>query len=298
MKRGTPDHPKTHALAEGLGVELYGAVGLLEMLWHFAGRYAPTGSLGKFSDLQIARQLAWEKDPKLLKVTLISCGWLCKAPPPNHLLIHDWKDHAEDTVRKFLNRHTLEIVDCRIVSRHISTLSGRVSTKGRLVTPAVAVAVAVAVANANASAKEQNMSTSSTAQVFEHWRRVMEKPKARLDAKRSKVITARLADGYDVETLCRAIDGCRRSLWHQGVNDRNKKFDDIELICRDSKHVEAFLEIAANGEPPPMSRTTQHNARALGLLDPQAPTRAALPEETEASNDSSAKAQGRPVGPR
>lgn len=109
--------------------------------------------------------------------------------------------------------------------------------------------------------------SAAALQVFDYWRTTMNKPRAVLDVKRRKVIEARLADGYDAETLCRAVDGCRHSLWHQGANDRAKKFDDLELICRDAKHVDEFLDIAANGEARPMSRTTERNARALGLLD-------------------------------
>jgi hypothetical protein len=119
--------------------------------------------------------------------------------------------------------------------------------------------------------------------VFAHWQSAMGKPRARLDAKRSKAITARLSDGYDVATLCRAIDGCRASTWHQGANDRGAKFNDLELICRDAKHVDQFVEIANNGEPRPMSPITQHNARALGLIE----SNRALPSGTEApTNDS------------
>ena len=77
--------------------------------------------------------------------------------------------------------------------------------------------------------------------VFDYWREVMEHPNAVLDNKRSRAIAARLKHGYSVEQLKRAVDGCRASPWHQGQNDRHQVYDDIELICRDAKRVEAFL---------------------------------------------------------
>jgi hypothetical protein len=36
MKRGTPDHPKVHPLAEALGVRRPVVLGHLELLFHFA----------------------------------------------------------------------------------------------------------------------------------------------------------------------------------------------------------------------------------------------------------------------
>jgi hypothetical protein len=157
------------------------------------------------------------------------------------------------------------------------------------------------------SRRSLNAAASLCREVFEHWCAVMDKPRAQLDSKRCKLIGARLAEGYDVETLCRAIDGCRASLWHQGANDRGRKFDDIALICRDAQHVDQFLEIATKGEPVPLSRTTQHNLRALGILptDPSAPvldlpaeSAPKLPAETEAPNDPSRPAESRPSRPR
>jgi hypothetical protein len=122
--------------------------------------------------------------------------------------------------------------------------------------------------------------------VFDHWKQVMGKPRAKLDAKRSKAIAARLADGYDVEALCRAIDGCKASSWHMGVNDRGTRFDDLELICRDAAHVDRFLTIAAEGDPMPMSPTMAHNARTLGLLETDAPPALPAPPSKKPEDES------------
>lgn len=78
--------------------------------------------------------------------------------------------------------------------------------------------------------------------VFIYWQDRMVKPRARLDAKREKNIRERLNDGYTVRDLMDAVDGCRQSAWHQGRNPGNKIYNDIELICRDAKHVDDFIE--------------------------------------------------------
>ncbi len=81
-------------------------------------------------------------------------------------------------------------------------------------------------------------------EVFDYWVKVMGKgPTAKLTAERSSKVKARLrVDGYSVEQLKRAIDGCKVSAFHQGENDKERRFEDLELICRDGKHVENFIE--------------------------------------------------------
>jgi uncharacterized phage protein (TIGR02220 family) len=79
-------------------------------------------------------------------------------------------------------------------------------------------------------------------EVFAYWQERMGKQRSRLDDKRLSCIKARLREGYSVGDLKEAIDGCRQSNWHQGRNDRNKVYNDIELICRDAKHVDEFIE--------------------------------------------------------
>ena len=52
------------------------------------------------------------------------------------------------------------------------------------------------------------------------------------------------ADGFFVEELCQAVDGCLASPHHQGQNANGQKYDDLELICRSPEHVERFIRIA------------------------------------------------------
>jgi hypothetical protein len=66
-------------------------------------------------------------------------------------------------------------------------------------------------------------------------------PHARLDKKRRDAITARLAEGYTVEQLCHAIDGCHQDPWYQGDNDRGQAYCELTLILRDAAHVEKFV---------------------------------------------------------
>ncbi|NEX20301.1 hypothetical protein G3480_08265 [Thiorhodococcus mannitoliphagus] len=81
-------------------------------------------------------------------------------------------------------------------------------------------------------------------QVFDYWHATMNKTRCRLDNKRRRAIAGRLKDGYSVEELREAIDGCKGSAWHQGANINRRVYDDIELICRDAVKVDQFRSIA------------------------------------------------------
>lgn len=96
--------------------------------------------------------------------------------------------------------------------------------------------------------------------VFDHWREVMGHPLAKLGdngSKRYRAVAGRLKDGYSVDDLRKAVEGCKRTPWNMGENDRGGIFDDLELICRDAAHVDRFLSVALNGHAPARMRGPQ-----------------------------------------
>jgi hypothetical protein len=113
MKRGTLEHPKLFALKRELDRPLPHVVGILEMLWHFTARYAPTGDLSRFSDDEIAVAVHWSAGGRRLVDGLVAAGWLASAGDRpasvagRRLFVHDWQDHADDAVKKALQRKGL-----------------------------------------------------------------------------------------------------------------------------------------------------------------------------------------------
>lgn len=103
MKRGTPDHPKTLMLAHELALPKYAAVGLLESLWHWTAQYAPGGDVGRYADHFIAQAVGWERDAGDLVAALVRCRWLDEHPE-HRLVVHHWRDHADDSVHMKLAR--------------------------------------------------------------------------------------------------------------------------------------------------------------------------------------------------
>lgn len=89
---------------------------------------------------------------------------------------------------------------------------------------------------------------SEIEEVFNHWvatfRSTGRGPTPVLSDKRKSKISKAIKD-YGVKTCLEAISGCAMSDWHMGENPRGKKYDDIELILRDSAHIERFATIYA-----------------------------------------------------
>lgn len=104
MKRGGPNHPKTFSLAESLGIRRAHAVGILEMLFHFAAEFAPQGDVGKYADKRIAGALDWAGSPAKLISALVENGWL-DPHPGCRLVVHDWSEHADRTTLQKLSRN-------------------------------------------------------------------------------------------------------------------------------------------------------------------------------------------------
>lgn len=111
MKRGTPRHPKVEDLCIRLNIPKYSAVGILEMLWHFTAEFCLAGDIGRFSDEAIAKALCWDHASTMLVSALVESRWLdrCKC---HRLRIHDWKDHADQTVRRVLAKRHQDFLPC------------------------------------------------------------------------------------------------------------------------------------------------------------------------------------------
>lgn len=111
MKRGTPRNPKVTQLAGELGIGRATAVGILELLWHFTAEFAHAGDVGRWDDASIALALCWDGDSTKLIQALVKCGWLDECPC-HRLRVHDWNDHADQTVRRVLSKRGQGFIPC------------------------------------------------------------------------------------------------------------------------------------------------------------------------------------------
>ena len=116
MKRTGTNHPKFGMLADSLGIRLYGAVGIMEMLWHFTAQHAPQGDIGKWPDVRIARFVDWPiEDSERLMRALVDCKLLDECATCR-FVVHDWHEHCDDAVHMMLARSTLRFASGAIPS--------------------------------------------------------------------------------------------------------------------------------------------------------------------------------------
>lgn len=66
--------------------------------------------------------------------------------------------------------------------------------------------------------------------------------KPRLSDERTKLITVAL-NQFDSDTVKDAIKGCALSPWHMGQNPSGTIYNSLELILRDSSHIERFSNL-------------------------------------------------------
>ncbi len=104
--RAVPDHPKFAELMAVLNLSKYAALGILEAVWHFTGRYAPQGNIGKYSDQAIEMWVGWDGRPSAMVEALVGCRWLDR-DSVHRLLVHDWAQHADKATKNALGRAEL-----------------------------------------------------------------------------------------------------------------------------------------------------------------------------------------------
>lgn len=85
--------------------------------------------------------------------------------------------------------------------------------------------------------------------IFKHWQEAHHHQHAALDDKRVALIRKALKH-YTADQLCQSISGFLNSPHHAGDNQRNTKYDSIELLLRDSAHIDMGLKFYV--EPPGM----------------------------------------------
>lgn len=96
---------------------------------------------------------------------------------------------------------------------------------------------------------------NSAIDIFHYWCDSMRKNRmtSKMTPKRMKCIKDRLKQGYTVDDIKTAIYNCSQDPFSMGRNDRNKPFNDIELICRSGEKLESFFTAA---------QSQQFNAKA------------------------------------
>lgn len=101
--------------------------------------------------------------------------------------------------------------------------------------------------------KDMSVSTKhdgSVSEIFAYWQSAMNSPRSKLGAdKKKKILTA--LKTYSIEEIKKAILGCAMTPFNMGDNDRQTKYNGLELILRNSEKIDKFISHADN---PPAAR--------------------------------------------
>lgn len=97
--------------------------------------------------------------------------------------------------------------------------------------------------------KEAKVPKELIQEVFQYWVDTVKAGRKGIKLSTERERKIRLAiESYDVETAKQAIDGILLSSFHMGENSDQKRFDDIELILRNSVNIEKFRDLAAESQ--------------------------------------------------
>jgi len=126
MRRGAPDHWKMRELANLMKVPARWALpwanGTIERLFHYAAKYHPQGDVGKAPNWAIAEACGFPPaSANELVEALVGSRWL-DLDKTHRLLVHDWPEHCDDTVKKTLKNRGLAF----FFPENSSTVDGKI----------------------------------------------------------------------------------------------------------------------------------------------------------------------------
>jgi hypothetical protein len=90
-----------YALAEALTIPLPYAIGIMQLLWEHAGQHTPRGDIGSLPDDSIKQACCFARKAHILIDALVESRWIDRHDE-YRLVIHDWPDHCEQSVKKWL----------------------------------------------------------------------------------------------------------------------------------------------------------------------------------------------------
>jgi hypothetical protein len=105
LKREALTHPKLKLLARDLNCSINEVRGLMWALWGLAGFSFPRGDVGRLTNEEIALAVDYEGEHDFLIERLISRRLLDEVDDEDgRLFVHDWHEHADDSVQYKLAR--------------------------------------------------------------------------------------------------------------------------------------------------------------------------------------------------
>lgn len=239
IEKGTPDKPEILELAALLDIDDPDTItGKMIRVWSWFDSNSENGHAPSVTKVLLDRLTGVTG----LTDALVKVGWLdetesgYQVPNFDRHLGKGAKKRTSDAERKRRSRQKSQECHNKTVTEKV-TKAGPEEIRREEIRKDSKEMVSIPSAKAN-----------TAFDLFRYWCEVMGKNLSvcKLTPKRDKAIKARLKEGYTPEQIKQAIDGCRSDPFSMGQNDRQKPFNDIELICRTGEKLESFLEPVAN----------------------------------------------------
>jgi hypothetical protein len=220
--RAVDDHPKLARLKCLLKCGRWQAMGCLEAMWHFAGRFTPQGNIGKYSDAEIEAWVEWDGEPGQMVYALRESGWLDESAE-HRILVHDWHEHADDATRLALKRKKIGFLTLKgaIVGTPTDNRPDLVPTASGLPVPVpepepekLELPLSSPSAPADGPVRPEDF-----ANAWNQRRGQLPKVDKFTDGRKRKVI-ARIRAGLTIDRFIEAVENCRAKPFLAGDNDR------------------------------------------------------------------------------
>ena len=210
-------HRKVRRLAAELGIGVAQASGHLVLFWLNVLQNAPDGVLGETWDVVAIEGAAqWMGPPgELFRAMSSRPIRLLDARKGGGMEVHDWRRYAPDT------------------REPPSSLAKVVKAAELVLSPSPPQLALVPTEPGNPRRRER------VDHVVEAYR--LHHPRARPGDKERELIASRLSEGYSIDDLREAIEGCHASPYHCGINSNGKRYQSLELIMRSSEKVAGFI---------------------------------------------------------
>lgn len=239
------NHRKVRKLARILVIPQAQALGHVVGLFCRACSESPDGSLAGWDGHDVADAAGWDGDPGTLCDALREVKFIVDGDSGPE--INDWMEYAESY--KAAQRKRKQRVPAVSQDRPVTAAGpSRSSHKdGRTDGPTDRTDETDGPTPSPSRTKPRDLSVQIQV-VWGHYRQLHPQCSALLKSgdKRYHLIRQRLADGFATDALRKAIDGYHGSPFHQGENDRGKRYLGLGLIMRDADKVQAGIEMADN----------------------------------------------------
>jgi hypothetical protein len=224
--------------------------------------YCNRNKTGGYIPVAAVRGMTMHRRPEVVADTLVDVG-LWEAADGGYA-IHDY-DVFQPSKEKLLERrrsNAESMAARRLREQDVSSTHSIGEHLGEHTSPGTGVVPTTGSEDGEGTDSVSRARSLVVRGLFDYWREQCNHSAARLTGERRRGITSRLADGYTEAEIRSAIDGAAVGAFEKD----GRRFDDIELICRNGSKLESF--IGRTGAPVDLTAARRRAAFRKAIGEP------------------------------